>query len=97
MEIRERVTGDELTFLYGRMGFLPEEGNPFSFSRADDNIMVFHAPIGDNPDLNEFYWVWILEDLERTEQLYADDLSLSNQFLEVLAELLMLDDDAEGH
>ena len=69
MQIRERITGTELTNMYARLGFFPLEGSPFTFVRDSDETMLFHDPIHDT---DEFLWIVVLRDIRRTETLYPE-------------------------
>lgn len=82
MPVPERITLQQLTEIYQRMGFYPIEGEPLSFARPKDGMMLFHSPYrGD-----EFYWTQVVEDIKSAEEFCDPPEDLQSQFLEILSE-----------
>ena len=55
MEIRSRITADELAQAYASIGFSPHPTEPDTFQRTSDELVFFHSSIR-----GEFYWKHVL-------------------------------------
>ena len=45
------ITIEQLAAAYGKLGFVQEPGEPFSFKRACDGLLMSHPPINGERDM----------------------------------------------
>ena len=83
MTTRWRITYEELKSAYAEIEFFPDPEDPNTFKREGDPLIFFHGSHG-----GEFYWAIVVEDIERTEQLFNTDGVYSKQFMVALQEIL---------
>lgn len=86
MDVRTRITLDDLIKAYAPMGLFPQGGTPFVFVRESDDLVMFHQPISQGFSI-EFDWRIVALDIRRTENLLGMS-GLVDEFLASLAQLL---------
>ena len=83
MTSRSRITADELTRAYEEIDYSPHPTDPDTFHRPGEELFFFHTSYQ-----GEYYWAFVLEDVENTEEMFGRKGEFSRPLMAKLGEIL---------